>query len=206
MVKALAEPVYLNGELPNPQAGEPLAIVDDELAPVDVVTINEQVVQVDAADGLRVSVSAVTPDGELLPVDPTGKIIVEKTQRFFVSGKGFAGGSEVVIWIFSTPRRLGLLPVSPDGKFEGNFEIDESIELGNHTVQVNGLDTAGTIRSVNLDLEVQRPSSALAPLAPTSNTDGQSGYLWWYGLAFAVCGSGVLLIATRRRRRSDQTQ
>lgn len=184
-----------------------MAVVEDSQVPVDVVTINDQVVQVDSPDGLRVSISALSDGGELLPIDPTGKIIVEESQKFFVSGKGFSGGTEVVVWLFSTPRRLGLLPVSPSGEFAGDFEVDKSIEIGDHTVQVNGLDTKGSIRSLNLDLEVRKPSTVLAPLPSVETRTSDGTFIWWpWAVAAIVLGGGYWAVRGRRRRRDEDAQ
>lgn len=202
-VKALAEPVYLNGELPNPEGRAPLAVVNDTSSPVDVVMLNEKVVQVESPDGLRIAISAVDENGEPLPIDSTGTIIVENQQSFSVSGRGFAGGTEAVVWLFSTPRRLGLLPVSPSGDFSGSFKIDNSVVLGDHTVQVNGIDTNGSVRSMNLDLEVRKPTSVLAPQPAASPPLGRaqgSEWMWW--LLAAIGGGGLAFILVARRRRS----
>ena len=202
-VSALAEPVYLKGELPDPQVGEPLAVEDDSLAPIDVVTINQQVVQVDSPDGLRMSISVVKDDGELLPIEPSGKIVVESEQNIYVSGKGFTPETEVVVWLFSTPSRLGLVPVKSDGTFGGKVALDSSVEVGDHTVQVNGLDQEGAVRSLNVDLEVRRPTNVMAPLVPAEDSDGlDSRSLWLYVLAAAVVAFGGLVIVRLRRRRS----
>ncbi len=202
----MAEPVYLNGQLPDPQVGEPLAVEKNSLAPIDVVTINQQVVQVDSPDGLRMSISVVKDDGELLPIEPSGKIIVERQQNVYVSGKGFTPETEVVVWLFSTPRRLGLVPVKSDGTFGGKVALDESIEVGDHTVQVNGLDQKGVVRSLNVDLEVRRPTNVMAPLAPADGANenrGGSSNLWWYFTLALVAATGGLIVVARTRRRRE---
>lgn len=184
-----------------------MAIVEDSKTTVDVVTLNDQVVQVESPDGVRISISAVSETGELLPIDPTGTIIVEEQQSFVVSGRGFAGGTEAVVWLFSTPRRLGLLPVSSSGDFSGSFEIDNSVELGDHTVQVNGLDTRGAVRSMNLDLEVRKSTSVLAPLPSleASAGDGQTDVRPWIAALVAVLLSGFTVVVARRRRSRNRT-
>ena len=205
-VSALAEPVYLNGQLPDPQVGEPLAVEKNSLAPIDVVTINQQVVQVDSPDGLRMSISVVKDDGELLPIEPSGKIIVERRQNVYVSGKGFSPETEVVVWLFSTPRRLGLVPVKSDGTFGGKVALDDSIEVGDHTVQVNGLDQKGAVRSLNVDLEVRRPTNVMAPLVPADDQNGSgASNLWWYVVVAVVVVTGwfVVVVRSRRRRASN---
>ena len=203
-VSALAEPVYLNGQLPDPQVGEPLAVEKNSLAPIDVVTINQQVVQVDSPDGLRMSISVVKDDGELLPIEPSGKIIVERQQNVYVSGKGFTPETEVVVWLFSTPRRLGLVPVKSDGTFGGKVALDESIEVGDHTVQVNGLDQKGAVRSLNVDLEVRRPTNVMAPLVPADDQNGSgASNLWWYVVVAIVVVTGGFVVVARTRRRRE---
>ena len=47
----------------------------------------------------------------------------------------------VTLWIFSTPVKLGTLAVDKQGKFSGKVALPSSLELGSHTIQINGLDT-----------------------------------------------------------------
>jgi len=57
------------------------------------------------------------------------------------TGRGFLPGSEAEIWLFSTPRFLASTQVLEDGTFSRTFDVPPDIEVGEHVIQAEGLDT-----------------------------------------------------------------
>jgi outer membrane protein OmpA-like peptidoglycan-associated protein len=60
--------------------------------------------------------------------------------------------SEVEVYIFSTEILLGVLKVDANGYFIGSLPIPVGLELGNHTVQVDGYSPSSEVRSANLSV------------------------------------------------------
>jgi hypothetical protein len=155
-LRDLSLPIYVNNQLPLASPDSPL-VIQTVQAQLNIVTINDQVIQLQDGDGFRLSVSATNGGGEVLPVNTNGAIVVEQNNFIAVSGTGFQPNSTAVVWLFSEPRRLGTVSVGGDGTFTDRVPLAAGIEPGEHTAQVNGLTTDGAIRSLNLAVEVVEP-------------------------------------------------
>ena len=107
-----------------------------------------------------------------------------------VFGKGFKPGSEVEVWVFSTPTFLGTATVAADGTFSKYFTIPSSIETGHHTLQAEGVNTSDQPRAVSAGVIVrgeEMPNTGSNP-APVLM------------LAGTLMLAGFALLASRRRR------
>lgn len=121
-------------------------------------------------------VNSLDDEGQSLPLRPDGSIEVESGGFISVNGRGFTPRSEAVVWIFSTPTRLGVVPVSITGEYSGKFSLGSEFEIGEHTVQVNGVAESGEIRSMNLDLVIIEPKTENAAVVTTiASIKGESG-------------------------------
>jgi hypothetical protein len=177
---------------------------------LDVITINEQLVQLQDSTGFRLSVSATDSDGNLAQVNTRGAIVVQHQNFITVTGEGFKPNSDAVAWLFSEPRRLGVVRVSADGSFEKSLQIGADIPVGDHTTQVNGLTPSGDVRSLNLAVEVRErapvvtdttidPVIVAAPNtgAGTSTSTALLILLLVIGVGFGLLAG--LMLARRRR-------
>jgi predicted RNA-binding protein with TRAM domain len=213
-VQDLSLPVYVSGELPNPSASEPISIQSGEPSPVNVAVINEQAVQLESADGFAVRVNALDSQGEIQPLRSDGAIEAVSGNRISVNGRGLSPRSQAVVWMFSTPTRLGVISVSISGEYSAEFEVGENFDLGEHTVQVNGISEAGEIRSMNLELVLvgsptTETETAELP-APSEEAPSMSGVDGGSAATFSiivllvivafVAGLFAMYLTNRRRR------
>lgn len=158
-VQDLSLPVFVNKELPKPEPENPLVIQTSAETRLDIITVNQQVIQLQDAEGFRISVGATDETGAPTRVSPSGVIIVEQQNFITLSGEGFKPNSDAVAWLFSEPRRLGVVRVSSDGTFQESLQIGEDVPVGEHTTQVNGLTPDGDVRSLNLAVEILAPGT-----------------------------------------------
>jgi len=165
-VQDVSLPVFVKGELPKPVAENPLVIQTGSDIKLDIVTVNEQVIQLQDTQGFRLSVSATDETGAFTKVSASGAIVVERENLITVNGEGYQPNSDAVAWLFSEPRRLGVVGVDAEGKFQEGLQIGDDVPAGEHTVQVNGLTTDGEMRSLNLAVEV------IEPTAPSADATG----------------------------------
>ncbi len=87
-------------------------------------------------------------------------LIVDQTGQLEVNGDGFAPGSLVDVWLFSTPKYIGHALVDGNGRFHGSFALGTmNIPIGNHTLQASGVTVSGQHRIANLGMMVHRPSN-----------------------------------------------
>ena len=171
-VQDFSLPVYVNSELPNPKPDSPLVIQTDSESQLDIITVNEQVVLLQDSEGFRLSVSSTNADGQPTRVSATGAIVVAQGTFIRVSGDGFAPNSDAVAWLFSEPRRLGVIRVNNAGSFETDLRVGEGIPTGDHTTQINGVTSEGGVRSLSLAVEVVELGDEVAV---GSDSNGASG-------------------------------
>ena len=146
--------MFVNSALPKPDPANPMVIQTENEVSVQVITINDQVVTVSDETGYRMAVSAVNEMGEPMPVAADGTMMVRRDHWIAVNGRGLQPNSSAVAWVFSEPRRLGSVRVKSDGSFSARFRVPDGMLAGQHTTQVNGIDTRGEVRSFNLAIEV----------------------------------------------------
>ena len=128
-------------------------------------------------------------------------IVLSSARTARSSGEGFLPGSEVEVWVFSTPTLLGTVTVDGNGTFSGDFPVPNDLPVGNHTLQAEGFNAQGLPRSVAVGVvlkgdDVSAPSSGL----PTTGSD--SVWLLVIGF-FVVLSGGLLIFISRRALRSE---
>lgn len=185
-------PVFLNNSLPAPDPQTPLVIQTGVDTRLDVITINQQVVQLQDSQGFRLSVSAVDESGELTKVSRSGAIIVTRRNFISVSGAGFKPNSDAVAWLFSSPRRLGVVRVGTDGAFSDILQVGSDVEAGEHTTQINGVTPDGEVRSLNLAVEIIDPDAV--------SIDAGRNITTWLGLVMGSLAFVLIVVLTARRR------
>ncbi|MDP9429377.1 MAG: hypothetical protein M3Q47_11135 [Actinomycetota bacterium] len=125
------------------------------------------------------------------PSTPTGG------ERITVSGKGYAPGSAIDLYIFSTPRRLGSATTDASGAFTATVTLPAGLAAGTHHLVGAGLDPSGdpryTVLAVTLAGSRQDGGADLAPAG-----FGSAPYLGAGSLALVV-GAGLVVMSRRRR-------
>jgi hypothetical protein len=113
--------------------------------------------------------------GAVAPLTPSGAIRLTERRTVVVTGRGFLPNSEAVVWIFSTPTRLGVISVSGTGSYSAEMYVSDDLEIGEHTLQVNGIVPSGEIRSMNVALEILATDAPRIPEATIPTDDADSG-------------------------------
>lgn len=113
---------------------------------------------VTTSDGLRVALGAQSRTERESQFNEDGLLVFEPSDLLTFSGSGLLPGSPASAWLFSTPRELGKLTVDATGGFNESYEIDASVEAGEHTAQLIGIAPDGTLRIIELKIEVQMPT------------------------------------------------
>jgi len=116
-------------------------------------------------------------------------IILKSDLETIVTGAGFKPGSTVEVWLFSTPILLGTTIVLQDGTFSLPVTVPGNTPAGSHTLQAEGLTTAGVFRAVSAGVIVSK--DVVLP-ETGSQSDG-----WLIVGMFALIIGTVLV--TRRR-------
>jgi hypothetical protein len=163
------------------------------------VFVEAQTDLVVSGDGFELRLAADCASECRITTDATGRQVLTLEQNGLarVNGDGFAPATPVYVWLFSEPRYLGELTVNADGTFDGSVPIGD-IDVGTHTLQVNGTSFDGRDRTANLGVTVD-PDPEAIPL-PTTDvlpaTGSDHGLVMWFVFILAL---GVALVVMTRR-------
>ncbi|MFB2119968.1 filamin/ABP280 repeat domain-containing protein [Parapedobacter sp. 2B3] len=145
------------GELPTPQPGEAIVIVDGEPKSVTLEVIDNSYLRL-SGEGFTMDLTSIGINGQVIPITDVDAVIrINRGQGTVVqvTGHGFEPGTVVTIYIFSLPQLLGYIPVQADGTFAGTLAIPADLSLGRHTLQANGVvRNTGAERSVSVGVLV----------------------------------------------------
>jgi LPXTG-motif cell wall-anchored protein len=138
-------------------------------------------------------------------VNPGGTLTVHST--------GWKPGTEVVVTLQSDPITLGSAVANSVGEVNASFTVPVGFAIGSHTVSLTGLNIAGNVRTVSAPITVAAIASAVQPAAQPAQaqpaattsslpaTGSDTGSL--AVIAVLLLGTGVALVATGHRRRTD---
>ncbi|HWK58579.1 MAG TPA: filamin/ABP280 repeat domain-containing protein, partial [Parapedobacter sp.] len=129
------------GELPTPQPGETVVIVDGQPENVTLEVIDNSYLRL-SGDGFAMDLASIGINDQLIPitdVEAVIRIIRGEGASVRVTGYGFEPGTVITLYVFSEPQLLGHIPVQENGTFEGTLAIPADLELGRHTLQANGV-------------------------------------------------------------------
>lgn len=173
------------------QGGTPLVINLVPISSNEALSLSGQ--------GFEVLLNSLTTDGTIIPLGTSGSLILQQGNLAQFSGTGFAPNSEVAIWMFSTPKFIGMVKTDQNGAFAGEVEVPADLALGEHTLQLNGLATTGETRSLSVGVEVAQPQNVSEQSAAT---DQDSTVIWVISLAVTLGALATVLLILRRRRAS----
>jgi hypothetical protein len=143
--------------------GQNVVVVNDVATPVSTtVTSDKQGITVVTPDwqfSLKVAASA-TPGS--VPTDAVSgtQLVVAAGATVAVAGEQFQAGTQVKVWLRSTPQLLGTVTVNPDGSFASSLPIPAGLEIGNHTLVLQGLNNKNELQNAQASLLVKAASTA----------------------------------------------
>ena len=191
------------------------SVVAGQSAQVEVTQIDKQ--QVHAAIGeSTMMVASVGENGALEPLLANGSVALSRGSTLRVDGTGMLPGSQVAVWLHSTPTQLGSVDVEADGSYAEVLSVPVNIELGGHKVQFIGSAPDGSIMEFALGVTVvdetvlimnkagamsasQADSLAdanVVSVGTMSSDDSAKLMLWFLVILLLVAG----LIATKPQR------
>jgi hypothetical protein len=160
--------------------------------PVTISVVQDTIVRVTGGD-FTVGLRANDQSGSAIPLDSSRIVQLEYGGRATADGSGFAPGTYVSVYLFTStgePVLLGSVAVGPDGVFTSALPIPATLVTGNYTLQVNGLDRGRASRSVGLGVEVVPPPSDLVLVATPDQQSPMVGDTITITLTVTNRGSG----------------
>ena len=185
------EPLLANGTLPELSSGVgQMTKEDGTVIQVPVQQVGQQV-QIGTSEfymALALETGSALYDNS--------SIILKSDLETIVTGAGFKPGSTVEVWLFSTPTLLGTTIVLQDGTFSLPVTVPGNTPAGSHTLQAEGLTTAGDLRAVSAGVIVSKDVASPVVLPETgSQSDG------WLIVGMIALIIGTVLVTRRRNLR-----
>jgi hypothetical protein len=155
-------PVVKNAALP-PTAVAAVAPVAPALTPgtagaviggkTVAATVSRASNQITAIAGeITTTVSGLTSDGQRVALNPEGNLVINEGDKLVVDAAGYAPDTDVSVWLYSTPTRLGVIAADSNGKVSGSFDLPSGLEVGDHRLVLSGENPNGDNALVGLGL------------------------------------------------------
>ena len=178
--------------IPQVSTGESALDVGGVRTKVAVSRENNQIVLKSGA--YQAVLSGLDTSGSTRSLDADGNLRLVGGDVLRINMGGFKVATQVEVWMFSTPVRLGTAKVEADGRVSGTFTIPKNIEDGSHRIAVTAKLPNGKSTTFTLGILV----------GSISTTSTLTRVLIAIPIALAM-GFGFLLPNQIRRRRKIRT-
>jgi hypothetical protein len=173
--------------------------------------VRETISQVVTNDGGLLSLEAKADEGSV-PVDSSGRVQMVRDNSVEAEGKGLASESEFAVYLFSDPILLGMGKTNSQGQFFVSFPVGFDLPLGEHTLQVVGINPTGEQLAVSMPVVVvENKEIALAEaVSPGEEQTAKSSF--GLILSLLLIGFGLLIsswfffLLWKRRRKEAEDQ
>jgi hypothetical protein len=175
--------------IPKVSTGQGALDVGGVATKVDVTRENNQLVI--KSGSLQAVLSGLDDKGATRALDDEGNLRLAGGDVVQINVGGFKPGSDVDVWLFSTPKHLGTSVVGANGQVSGSFTIPDDVESGAHRIAVSAKLPNGKSATFTLGVAVGEieKSSALTRILSA------------IPIALAIFAGFILPNQVRRRRR-----
>ena len=177
-------PVAAPVELPSGSGG---ALINGVATPVTMATAADGKGVVVSAGGVTVQVAGTAANGAPLPLAPDGSLIIAESGGVQMGGSGFSPNSTVSLFLYSTPTKLGEIPVSASGSYGGVAVIPAGVDAGSHTIQAVGYTPEGKTLALSVGVTVKSAAVVRGSNPSVTTNRGSKGP----GERFVVSASGI---------------
>lgn len=106
-----------------------------------------------SGDTWSMEIKSVNQDGSPSQLNQMALSLDEGSKAAF-NGKGFMPLTEVKVYLFSTQKFLGTVTTDASGAYVGNLAVPAGLEIGNHTLQLGGYLSGGSLVTQSLPVVV----------------------------------------------------
>ena len=166
-------------------------MIDGVPAPVTVETDpTTQQISV-SGGGITLTASTEGQNGQTLPLAPDGSLLVPQDGAIPMSGSGFAGGSEVGLFLFSDPINLGTVTANAGGTAIATAQIPSTVPTGSHTLQIAGTNSSGQTIALSMGITITTPPVITLDAGPRTKA-GRHDRITVTGTVTAIPAGAVL--------------
>lgn len=152
-------------------------------------------------DGIRIVISI--PNSSSASESNSGKpgaLALIRGIASRIRASGFAPNSLITLWLFSTPTKLSEVATDANGEIDIEFTLPETIETGDHNLQVSGVHIDGSERDLVMGVSVVEENiSAQITSKAESGPPEQNQTVFWALGSLLLAGLIAALVAIGRR-------
>jgi len=164
-------PAPTTWEVPVPTAqtlsGTPTQVVGGKTQPVaTVVTDDKQGIAVTTTNwAFTLKVAPLPSDGSTPNSSAVAgtQLVVTSGTTVQVAGTEFQPKTVVKVWLYSSPILLGTVEVNADGSFASAVAIPTGLELGSHTLVLQGINSKNEVQNAQASLLVKAAENTSMP-------------------------------------------
>jgi hypothetical protein len=157
-------------------------------------------ITITTSDGLLIRIGAKVKSSVTLRLNSRGMPIFEANDFITIAGGGLKPATPASTWLFSTPRQLGLLTTDSNGSFSEEYSIGADVEVGDHTAQLNGIAPDGTLRVVEIAVEIIAAPKDAATVVDGNTKEAPTATPLSTPSTIALLASAFALLAISRQR------
>lgn len=174
---------------PEVDGGDGVAVIDGVETAV-AVSRSENRFTVTAGD-VSATLTGITASGDVASLDEDGAVRLTNDDLFEIELEGFAPNSEVEVWMYSTPNKLGVTQVNASGQGSERYAIEDSVTPGAHRIVLRGENSEGKKLEIAFGMFIGFENS----------TSTAARVLIIVPIALAILFGLLLPTALRRRRK-----
>lgn len=178
-------------DAPDAAPGEAGATVNGDEIAVDIERADNALVM--SAGDVTATVYGVDTAGDRVALDADGNLRLEEGDSVVVEASGYEPGSDVEIWLRSTPVQLGVRTADSSGSVYGRFAVPSSVQPGDHRVIVAGVTESGDDSVIGVGLRI----------GAYEKESGLNKWVIILPLVLATMLALVIPTTARRRRRAN---
>lgn len=157
------------------------------------------------SEGLVIKIGAKVKSSVTLRLNSRNMPIFEANDFITIAGGGLKPFTPASTWLFSTPTKLGELQVDANGNFTEEYSVGDAVPPGDHTAQLNGIAPDGTLRVVEVAVEIIPTPEVVVPAVAQSSTSKTPppAPSMSNSATIALLASALALLAVSRKNSDD---
>jgi hypothetical protein len=143
----------INSETKKPLDLISAVLVNGKAEPSRLILVDKSELHVVTGDGSLLKLEARSNMAPI-PVDSLGRLQLVRGNKVNSDGIGFKADNEFAVWLFSEPILIGVGKTDLAGRIFSEFLVNDELPLGEHTLQLNGIDQNQNQRSISVPVVV----------------------------------------------------
>jgi hypothetical protein len=186
---------------PEAVAGDTKMYVNGQEVKLVTKKSSESEIQASTEDGISVVISTTANSSASSSNSRNpGALALTRGIASRIRASGFAPNSRITLWLFSTPTKLSEVMTDANGEINLEFTLPDTIETGEHNLQVSGEHSDGSKRDLVMGVSVVEETIGVQNSSKAeSGPQDQKQLVFWVLGALLLAGLSVAVVVIGRR-------